>query len=322
MKSLLVALFALVVAEAVHAGERVWQPAAGHQQIALWPRVAPDAQPVPAPETLVLRNDALVGGKPWSAATNITRPTLTVYQPHGSGNGAAVVVFPGGGSEVLAMDLEGTEACDWITSIGATCVLVKYRVPSLPYDWHCHCRAHNYQTSTLALEDAQRAIGLVRLNANTWHIDPDRVGVLGFSAGGYLVAELATRFKQRLYAPVDDADKQSTRPDFVIAMYPGHLAVKHGHALNPNTPVSRQTPPTFIVQAEDDHTDDVIQALAYYRALSEADVPAEMHLYAHGGHAFGFRPSHDPISHWPQLAEAWLRNIGMLTRGQAPAPAG
>jgi acetyl esterase/lipase len=191
-------------------------------------------------------------------------------------------------------------------------VLVKYRVPSLPYDWHCNCRAHNYQTSTLALEDAQRAMGLVRLHASEWHIAPHKIGVLGFSAGGYLVAEISTRFKERLYPGMDAADEQSARPDFVIAMYPGHLAVGGGNALNPNTPVSGDTPPTFIVQAEDDHTDGVIQALVYYRALGQAGVPAEMHLYAHGGHAFGFRPG--PISQWPKLAETWLRTIGVLTQ--------
>jgi len=307
--------FSLLVASVnVHASGKTWEPVAGHTQIPLWPGVPPDAQPVPGPETVALRTDALVAGRPWWAATNITRPTLTVYRPSGKNSGAAVLVFPGGGFEVLAMDLEGTEACDWVTSIGATCVLVKYRVPSLPYDWRCKCRAHNYQTSTLALEDGQRAIGLVRLHAGAWQIDAHKIGVLGFSAGGYLVAELGSRFKQRLYAAVDAADKQSARPDFVIAMYPGHLAVGRDQTLNPNVPVSAETPPTFIVQAEDDHTDGVIQALAYYRALSEAGVPAEMHLYAHGGHAFGFRPSGKPISEWPKLAQTWLRTIGVLAQ--------
>lgn len=314
MKFSAAVLFFLVTCGGVQASEKVWQPTAGHTQTLLWPTAPPDAQSVPGPETVELRADSLVAGKPWLAATNITRPTLTVYGPKGKNTGAAVVVFPGGGFEVLAMDLEGTEACDWVTSIGATCVLVKYRVPSLPYDWHCNCRAHNYQTSTLALEDGQRAMGLVRFHASEWHIDPHKIGVLGFSAGGYLVAEISTRFKERLYPAIDAADKQSARPDFVIAMYPGHLAVERGNTLNPNTPVSAQTPPTFIVQAEDDHTDGVIQALAYYRALSEAGVPAEMHLYAHGGHGLGFRPSHDPISQWPNLAQTWLGTIGVLAK--------
>jgi acetyl esterase/lipase len=304
----------LLASGSIHANGKVWRPADGHTQMPLWPGTPPDARPVPGPETVALRTDPLVAGRPWSSATNITRPTLTLYGPKGKNNGAAVVVFPGGGFEVLAMDLEGTEACDWVTSIGATCVLVKYRVPSLPYDWHCNCRAHNYQTSTLALEDAQRAMGLVRLHASEWHINPKKIGVMGFSAGGYLVAEISTRFKARLYPAVDAADKQSARPDFVIAMYPGHLAVDHGNVLNPNVPVSSETPPTFIVQAEDDHTDGVIQALVYYRALSEAGVPAEMHLYAHGGHAFGFRPSGEAIGHWPELAQTWLRTIGVLTK--------
>lgn len=314
MKGWVVFVTLLLASGSVLANGMAWQPAAGHAQVPLWPGTPPDAHPVPGPEKVVVRTDTPVAGRPWAAATNITRPTLTVYRPEGENNGAAVVVFPGGGFEVLAMDLEGTEACDWVTSLGATCVLVKYRVPSLPYDWRCNCRAHNYQTSTLALEDAQRAMGLVRLHAREWHIDPNKVGVLGFSAGGYLVAEISTRFKGRLYPAVDAADLQSARPDFVIAMYPGHLAVEHGHKLNPNVPVSRETPPTFIVQAEDDHTDGVIQALAYYRALSERGVPAEMHLYAQGGHAFGLRSDSKAIRHWPELARDWLRAIGMLPK--------
>jgi acetyl esterase/lipase len=139
-----------------------------------------------------------------------------------------------------------------------------------------------------ALDDAQRAMGLVRQHATEWHIDPHKVGVLGFSAGGFLVAEISTHFAQRLYKPIDDADRQSARPDFAIAIYPGHLATEDGTLkLNPNVPISRDTPPTFLVQAEDDHVDGVQQSLVYYAGLQKAGVPVEMHLYAQGGHAFG-----------------------------------
>jgi acetyl esterase/lipase len=253
----------------------------------------------------------LVAGKPWVEVGNVSQPTMTVYSPKGKNTGVAVVVFPGGGFEILAIDLEGTEVCDWLTSRGITCVLLKYRVPGLPYDWHCNCRRDDFVKPTMALEDAQRTIGLVRFHAAEWHIDPRKIGVLGFSAGGYLVAEISTNFENRLYPPVDSADKESCRPDFAVALYPGHLATPGG--LNPNVPVTRQTPPTFLLQAEDDHVDNVNDSLAYYTALKNAGVPAEIHLYAHGGHAFGLRRSKFPITDWPRLVETWLRTMQMIS---------
>lgn len=276
----------------------------------IWPGAAPDAQQVPGPETAKV-SDKLLAGKPVTAVTNVTRPTMTVYAPKGENTGAAVVVFPGGGFQILAMDLEGTEACDWLTSRGITCVLLKYRVPSAPYEWQCDCRPHNFALSVPSLEDAQRTMRLVRSHAAQWHIDPHKVGVLGFSAGGFLAAEISTNFARRLYAPVDAADRESARPDFAMPIYPGHLATDDDK-FNTNVPVSRDTPPTFLVQAEDDYVDGVNQSLAYYIALKNAKVPAEMHLYAHGGHAFGLRPTADPITRWPALAETWLRTIGMI----------
>ncbi|HLW44224.1 MAG TPA: alpha/beta hydrolase [Candidatus Acidoferrales bacterium] len=281
----------------------------------IWPGTAPDAQSVPGPEHVETVKDELVAGRPWAFAADVTRPTTTVYSPKGKNTGVAVVVFPGGGFEGLAIDLEGTEVCDWLTSEGITCVLLKYRVPSLPYDWHCDCRPHNQMISTLSLEDAQRTMGLVRLHAAEWHIDPHKIGVLGFSAGGYLIAEISTNFTRRLYKPVDAADKQSCRPDFAVGVYPGHLWVGgDAYKLNPNVPVTRQTPPTFLVQAEDDNVDGVNQSVAYYIALKDAGVPVEMHLYAHGGHAFGLRRTKLPITRWPQLVETWLRTIGMIPK--------
>jgi len=269
----------------------------------------PDAQPLPGPEYLKVDKEN-VAGKPYSYVGNVSRPTMTVYSPKGKNTGAAVVVFPGGGFQILAIDLEGTEVCDWLTSNGITCVLLKYRVPSTPYDWHCDCRPHNHAISKLSLEDAQRTIGLVRFHAKEWHIDPDKIGVIGFSAGGYLVAEISTNYKHRLYAPIDAADKESCRPDFAMAIYPGHL--DESGALNANVPVSGETPPTFLLQAEDDNVDGVRQSLAYYGALKKAGVPVEMHLYARGGHAFGLRPTKFPITHWPRLATQWMNTIGMI----------
>jgi len=195
-----------------------------------------------------------------------------------------------------------------------TCVLLKYRVPSLPYDWRSHSRPDGYVVPTQALEDIQRTVGLVRLHAAEWKVNPKKIGVIGFSAGGYLVAEISTHFELRLYAPVDEADKASCRPDFAMAIYPGHLAKpKRGDrfVLNPNVPVTKQTPATFLLQAEDDHVDDVNDSLAYYIGLKDAGVPVEMHLYAQGGHAFGLKPSKFPIIQWPRLAETWLKTIGI-----------
>jgi|HubBroStandDraft_6_1064221.scaffolds.fasta_scaffold35094_4 acetyl esterase/lipase len=284
----------------------VWQPSPGHTQIPIWPGVAPDVQSVPGPEADMQ-----------GAVTNVTRPTMTVYAPNGKNTGAAVVVFPGGGFQVLAMNLEGTEVCDWLTAKGITCVLLKYRVPSTPYVWQCDCRPHNRSISTPSLEDAQRALGLVRSHAAEWRIDPHKLGVLGFSAGGYLVAEVSTRFKTRLYAPIDAADQESSRPDFAIAIYPGHLALaKNSIALNPNikSHITAQTPPTFLLQNEDDDVDSIEDALSYYMGLKAANVPVELHAYAQGGHAFGLKPSKLPVSGWPQLVEKWLGTIGMIAQ--------
>jgi acetyl esterase/lipase len=312
MKPWIVGLCLLLACAGARAETGVWQPVAGHVQVPLWPGAAPDARPVPGPEKVAL-STGKIAGKPVLAVTNVTRPTITVYPPKGPNTGAAVVVFPGGGFEILAVDLEGTEACDWLNAIGVTCVLLKYRVPSAPYDWHCDCRPHNLELSVPSLQDAQRALRLVRFHAKAWHVDPHKVGVMGFSAGGFLVAETSTQFERHLYAPVDAADRESARPDFALAIYPGHLT-EHGDVLNPNVPVSRDTPPTFLVQAEDDYVDGVDQSLVYYAALAKARVPAELHLYAHGGHAFGLRRTTQPITGWPGLAEAWMRTIGVLPR--------
>ena len=172
-----------------------------------------------------------------------------------------------------------------------------------------------WSISTPSLEDAQRTLRLVRSHAAQWRIDPHKIGVIGFSAGGFLVAEVSTHFKDRLYAPVDAADQESSRPDFAIALYPGHLALaENSIALNPNieSHITPQTPPTFLLQNEDDHVDSIEDSLSYYMGLKKASVPVELHAYAQGGHAFGLRPSKLPVSGWPQLVEKWLGTIGML----------
>jgi acetyl esterase/lipase len=256
----------------------------------------------------------LVAGKPWTYIQNVTTPTITVYSPTGKNTGAAIVVFPGGGYQILAIDLEGTEVCDWLTSSGITCVLLKYRVPHSGPSFQSDCNCQINPKPAPALQDAQRTLGLVRLHAAEWHIDPHKVGVLGFSAGGHLVAAISNDFNRRSYRAVDVADTESCRPDFAVALYPGHLWRPRGgqYAFNPDINVTRNTPPTFLLQAETDSTDNVNQSLVYYIALKNAGVPTEMHLYADGGHAFGLRRTKDPITEWPQLVEKWLRTIGIL----------
>ena len=293
-------------------GQTAWQPSPGHTQVPIWPGAIPDAQPVKGPEVSATVVNAtgspqLVGGRPWIYVDSVSQPTMTVYSPGGRNTGVAVVVFPGGGYDVLAIDLEGTEACDWLTSKGITCVLLKYRVPCAKTGPYRDCR--------MALQDAQRTVGLVRLHAARWHVDPHKIGVLGFSAGGHMVAALSTHFDKRLYRTVDAADTVSCRPDFAIALYPGHLAVRErSFALNPDIQVSSRTPPTFLLQAEDDPIDPVENSLVYHVALRKARVPVELHLYVNGGHAFGLRRTSFPITEWPELAAKWLGTIGMISR--------
>jgi acetyl esterase/lipase len=295
-----------------------WQPTPGHVQVPIWPGTPPDTPPDARSkgETLFVSkaDKDQVAGRPYSSIYNVSRPTMTVYPAKGKNTGAAVVIFPGGGYEILAIDLEGTEVCDWFTSRGITCILLKYRVPDSGPHWDPQLKRHVLPKAPLALEDAQRTLRLVRFHAAAWHIDPHKVGVLGFSAGGHLVAATSTRFDRPSYPPVDAADRESCRPDFAVALYPGHLwAEDEGRfELNPDITVTPKTPPTFLLQAENDDVDSVNHSLVYYIALKKAGVPVEMHLYAEGGHAFGLRRTKLPITAWPQLVETWLKTIGMV----------
>ncbi|MHB1674431.1 MAG: alpha/beta hydrolase [Acidobacteriaceae bacterium] len=287
-----------------------WQPAPGHVTLHLWPNGAPGAVPNPTPETnTTTAKDPLIAGKPVIRLGDVSDPTLTLYTPKGKNTGAAVVVFPGGGYRILAIDLEGTEVCRWLNSIGVNCILLKYRVPD----------SGPYPQSDAALQDAQRALGMVRLHASEWHIDPNRVGVLGFSAGGHLAAALSTDFENRLYPSIDAADRLSCRPDFAVIIYPGYLALaKKNFEPNPAIHVTAQTPPTFLVQAEDDPV-HVENSIVYFMALKHAGVPAEMHIYTQGGHGYGLRRTALPITGWPRLAETWFHTIHVLP-GTGPEP--
>ena len=287
------------------AQRNVWQPSPGHTQVAIWPDAVPDAQPMMRPEYEKTTSNSPLTGKSVLFVDQVSQPTMTVYSPAGTNTGVAMLVFPGGGYNELAIDLEGTEICDWLTSKGITAVLLKYRVPTRG--------SGEYGESLPALEDAQRTLGLVRFHAAEWQINPHKIGVIGFSAGGHLVTAMSTHFDKRSYPAVDAADKESCRPDFAIACYPGHLWDGGDDLnLNPNVPVTRNTPPTFLLQAEDDHVDGVEQSLVYYVGLKKAGVPVEMHLYAQGGHGFGLRRTKFPITGWPHLVETWLGTIGII----------
>ena len=245
----------------------------------------------------------MIAGRPLVRLGNVSVPTLTLYRAKGaSGAAPAVVIFPGGGYSILAIDLEGTEVCDWLNSVGVTCVLLKYRVPN----------TGPYPKSDAALQDAQRALGLVRQHAQEWGIDPKRVGVLGFSAGAHLAAALSTHYDKRLYGAIDAADQQSCRPDFAVVVYPGYLALAdQNFAANPEINPTADTPPTFIVQAEDDPV-HVENATVYFLQLKKAKVPAELHIFAKGGHGYGLRRTELPVTNWPKDVETWLRTIGVL----------
>jgi acetyl esterase/lipase len=282
-------------------GGAPWQPPPGHVQVPIWPSAVPNALPDPKAES----------GDSDGGAFNVSRPTMTVYAPKDHNTGVAMLVFPGGGYQALAMSGEGTEICDWLVSRGITCVLLKYRVPdSGPTTKN---GAAYYPPVQTAVQDAQRTLGLVRQHAAQWQVDPHKVGVIGFSAGGHLAAAVSTRFAQRSYPRVDGADDLSRRPDFAILLYPGHLWTPGTElALRSDIHVPADAPPTFLLQAEDDHVDPVKHSLTYYAALQEAHVPVEMHLYARGDHAFGLRRPELPIGRWPELVTQWLKTIDML----------
>ncbi|MDP4265761.1 MAG: alpha/beta hydrolase [Bacteroidota bacterium] len=275
-----------------------------HTQLPIWSKSIPDSGLITGSET---DNDGMV--------TNVSNPTITLYSPKGKNTGVAVVVFPGGGYRALAIELEGSEICEWLASIGVTGILLKYRVPDSGPHWDKDCKCHKDAVKPLALEDAQRAMGLVRFHSKEWNIDPRKIGVIGFSAGGHLVADVSTHYEKRSYPVMDEADKISCRPDFGMAIYPGHM-LEHttkDYELNPTIPVNSNTPPTFLLQAGNDPVDTIQNSLVYYVALKKAGVPAEYHIYAEGEHAFGLKKSNLPINDWPKLAETWLHTIKMIS---------
>jgi acetyl esterase/lipase len=253
--------------------------------MALWPaRPLDPANPDPETHTNIIR------------ITKVNAPSLELFKSKSATeNAPAVLIFPGGGYSILAYDLEGTEIAQWLNSIGIHAIIVRYTVPG-------NKRAE-------ALQDAQRAMGIVRSHAKDWSIDSNKIGVLGFSAGGHLTANISTNYQKRTYDLIDDADKVSCRPDFSVLVYPAYLYTeKDKTILAEDILVDAKTPPAFIVQTLDDRR-LIDSSFNYARALKDANVDAEIHLYAKGGHGYGMRTSDKPVSKWTILCTEWLKSI-------------
>jgi acetyl esterase/lipase len=266
--------------------------------------------------------DALTG-KEWA----VTHPSLLIYQPKVRSSGAAILVFPGGGFKALAIGPEstigpdGAHVCKWLTDAGVTCILVKYRVPDTACNWNWKTRRHYQPKIPMALQDTQRAMSLVRHDARAYGIDPNKIGVMGFSAGGYLAVLASTAFNARSYEPIDAIDRVSSRPDFAIPVYPGHLTMEHknktpksvaAQQLNTDVVVSAKVPPTLLIHARDDTVDPVHYSLVYERELKKAGVDVSLIVYDTGGHAFGTKKQGKDTDRWTGDALRWLRKIGML----------
>lgn len=272
--------------------------------ISLWPGNAPgDPGNLGEEKDTSKPTDNLIAGKPLIRLGNVSQPTITVYRPPANKDtGAAVLVCPGGGYHILAMDLEGTEVCEWLNSVGVTGVLLKYRVP----------KRAGREAHAAPLQDAQRAMGLVRHRAKEFGVNPQRIGVLGFSAGAHLSAALSTNYRERTYPLVDEADREHCRPDFTVLIYPAYLTIKEeSDKLNPSLPVTTNTPPTFITITEDDPV-RVENALFYTLYLKQAKVPVELHLYPTGGHGYGLRRTEQTVTTWPDRLADWMKAGGWL----------
>ncbi|MGA3067417.1 MAG: alpha/beta hydrolase [Tepidisphaeraceae bacterium] len=264
-------------------------------QINLWPSLPPGETADRGPETLDGNDIA-----------NVSTPTLTLWRAHES-PAPALIIFPGGGFKKVVVKKEGEDIARWLNSTGITAIVVKYRVPFPP----------GKPKDSMAIQDAQRALCVVRAHAAQWNIDPNRIGVIGFSAGGRLVADVSTNFDKLSYSPVDEMDAQSTRPALALALYPGDLTPSDDtDRIDPQLRPTKQTPPTFIAMSQNDITRDekngTEHALYYYLALNKAGVSAELHIFSDGVHGFALRPSPDPHAYWTTLAINWMKYHGFL----------
>lgn len=242
-----------------------------------------------------------VAGCPVLRVGNVSEPTLTFYPaPVENNSGVTIIVNPGGGYNILAYNLEGTEICKRFNSYGVNCVLVKYRVP----------RREGLEKHEAPLQDVQRAIAYTRSHAKEWNINSDKIGVLGFSAGAHLSAVASTNYSSRTYPRIDSYDDVSLRPDFTVLVYPAYLSADN-FRISPELKVDSNTPPTILIQTQDDKS-FIDSSLFYYYALKQANVPAAMHLYPSGGHGYGARNTGHTVNEWPHRVLSWLRDIKMI----------
>ena len=292
----------------IHIGGPLDVQAQEKEEIKLWPGGLPAGAVVIEPEKvkkLKAKEAKDTDGRIYFVDT----PALTVFRaPEESSNGCAVVVCPGGGYNALSWQKEGVELAQWFNTIGVTALVLKYRVPRRITDkihWE-------------PMQDVQRAVRLVRLNDTKYGIDSNRVGVLGFSAGGHLAVMAGVQFETKSYEPIDEADQQSARPDFICPIYAAYLAdgYKDDKAeLGSLITVTQNTPPTFMAVSWDDKFRGAQSALLFSK-LREHNVPAELHAYSKGGHGYGIRKSKNPVSTWHHHLEAWLKESGFLTPGK------
>lgn len=278
--------------------------------IDLWHGTAPDETGTIGPERVRmsprLERKQVEVTEPTRMITGVTKPTITILAPTNTPNtGTAVLIFPGGGYWDLYWELEGEEVAAWLNSLGVTGVIVKYRVPRRPDDVQG-------EPARRPLQDAQRAMRIVRHRAAEFGIDPERIGVIGFSAGGHLAIATATSFEKRTYEPIDEFDQISSRPDFAIAAYSGYLKAKDTNELSPGLSIPAGTPPVFLVHGSDDIISPPETSVVMYLALKRAGIPAELHVYANTTHDFGVRPSSRPFGQWTDACARWLRDIGFL----------
>jgi len=271
--------------------------------INLWPATPPGETKELPPEADTTKPDGqLIAGRRVIRLGNVSTPMMTVYRPAREiDTDAVVIVCPGGGHHILAYDLEGTEVAEWLTSIGVTAVVLKYRVPFRDPE----------NRSGAAVQDAQRAMSLVRGHCEEWGIDPARIGVCGFSAGGEVAALTAIFGDERTYDAVDGADRVSCRPEFAIIVYPGGLLDKDELKLRDYIKVTDKTPPMFFAHAMDDRVSP-LNSVLLFTELKRAGVTGELHVYSAGGHGYGLRKTDMPVTHWPEQCEQWMRVSGLL----------
>jgi acetyl esterase/lipase len=272
----------------------------------LWPGATPGDVGISGEEKSRIFDSPIVG--PTKLLTNVTRPSMTVYRPTKEKNtGTAMLICPGGGYWELFWELEGEEVAKWLNSIGVTGIILKYRVPRRPGEVRTEPAAG-------PLLDAQRAVSLVRSRAVEWDLRPDRIGMVGFSAGGHLALATATSFDRRTYERIDAVDDVSCRPDFAILCYPGYLKAHDKDEIRPALRIPPNTPPVLLTHTSDDKISSSENSAITYLALKRAGIPAELHIYATGDHDFGVRQNGKLPATWTQLCVNWLREFSLLTR--------